>query len=192
MIRPIKNDSINLAKELLLSGKPIIYPTDTLFSFGAIATDTKTIIRINKLKKRESPLSIILSQISQIEKYGHIKKDYFEYIKNILPGKYTILIKSKKHDLSYLVQNKSNLIGVRIPKNDFAINLVKSLNAPIITTSVNIHGTPPLIDVDSMNEFYPEVDIFYSKRTLESKGSTILDLTNKPVKLVRLGDEINY
>ena len=192
MIRPIKKNSIKTARKYLLEGKPIIYPTDTLYSFGAIATDTKTIDIINKLKKRESPLSIILSNVSQIEKYGHIQKQYKEYIKNILPGRYTILVKAKQHNLSYLVQNESNLIRIRIPDDDFGINLVESLNTPIITTSVNIHGEPPLLDVDSIEKFYPEINIFCNKRKLDSKGSTILDLTTKNITLVRLGDEIEY
>ena len=63
------SDNINLAKEILLNGEPIIYPTDTLYSFGAIANDNKAIGKINKLKKRKSPISIVLSDIKNIETY---------------------------------------------------------------------------------------------------------------------------
>ena len=191
MLIPISNNSVKIAKDSLLSGKPIIYPTDTLYSFGAIATDTNVIQSINQLKKRVSPLSIIVPDIKSIESFGYVKTRYIDYIQKILPGKYTILIEAKKHDLSPLIQNKSKLIGIRIPDNKFTNLLVKSLNQPIVTTSVNIHGEPPLIDLDKIERNYPNIDIFHSKRKLDSEGSTILDLSKESISIVRLGDEKN-
>ena len=73
MIIPATKDNINLAKKALLNGELIIYPTDTLYSFGALASDSKTINLINQIKKRQSPLSIIVSDIKQIDFYGYIK-----------------------------------------------------------------------------------------------------------------------
>ena len=188
MIIPAINNNLNIAKEALLNGEPIIYPTDTLYSFGAIATDTKTINLINKMKKRESPLSIVVQNIEEINSYGYIKDKYTSIIKNILPGKYTILIKSKKHKLSNLIQNNSELIGVRIPKHDFTIKLVEKILKPIITTSVNIHGENPLTDINDIEKTYSRIKIFYDKETLDSKGSTILDLSKESIEVVRKGE----
>ena len=100
MIVPKIENNINTAKEALLNGVPIIYPTDTLYSFGALAADSKTINLINNMKKRKSPLSIILSNVKQINTYGIIQKKYNLIINDIFPGKYTILLKAKKHELS--------------------------------------------------------------------------------------------
>ena len=72
--------------------------------------------KINKLKKRETPISIILSNLNEIETYGYIPDKHKNLIYRILPGKYTILLEAKKHSLSKLIQNKSNLIGIRITK----------------------------------------------------------------------------
>ena len=188
MIIPAINNNLNIAKEALLNGEPIIYPTDTLYSFGAIATDTKTINLINKMKKRESPLSIVVQNIEEINSYGYIKDKYTTIIKDIFPGKYTILIKSKKHKLSNLIQNNSELIGVRIPKHDFTIKLVEKILKPIITTSVNIHGENPLTDINDIEKTYSGIKIFYDKEKLDSNGSTILDLSKESIKVVRKGE----
>ena len=75
MIIPAINNNISIAERALLNGEPIIYPTDTLYSFGALATDSKSINLINKMKKRESPLSIIVSDINEIHCYGKIQKN---------------------------------------------------------------------------------------------------------------------
>ena len=55
----VKRQLINEAKKHLLNSCPIIYPTDTLYSFGAMADDDVAIKKINELKKRTSPISII-------------------------------------------------------------------------------------------------------------------------------------
>ena len=73
--------------------------------------------------------------------------------------KYTILLKAKKHSLSKLIQNKSNLIGIRIPKESFCINLASALSIPIITTSINEHGSPPLTNIETIKKTYPEIII---------------------------------
>ena len=188
MIIPAIEKNLSIEKEALKNGEPIIYPTDTLYSFGAIATDSKTIDIINNLKKRQSPLSVVLSSISQIENYGFINKQYKSLIDDILPGKFTILLKSKNHNLSLLVQSDSELIGIRIPNHIFTIELVKSLSEPIITTSINVHGEKPLIDIEQIEREYPQIKIFYDKNRLDSKGSTILNLSQKNIKVVREGD----
>ena len=74
MMFPAIQDNIKIAKNTLLNGEPIIYPTDTLYSFGALATDSKTIRLINDIKRRTSPLSIVVSKVKEINTYAHIKK----------------------------------------------------------------------------------------------------------------------
>ena len=68
------------------------------------------------------------------------------------------------------------------------IKLVKNLLEPIITTSVNIHEEKPLLDIYDIEQSYPTIKIFYDKRKLNSKGSTILDLSGKSINVVREGD----
>ena len=188
MMIPATQDNINIAKQALLNGDPIIYPTDTLYSFGAIATDSKAINKINAIKKRISPLSIIVGNNDEINVYGNLKRKYIDIVNDILPGKYTILLKAKKHKLSRLIQNDSDLIGIRLPKHHFSLKLVNSLLTPIITTSVNVHGKKPLINLDDIKKAFPKIKIFYDKKTLNSKGSTILDLSGDSINVIRKGD----
>ena len=47
--------SINILKK----GGVIVYPTDTLYGFGVDANNNYAIERINKLKNRHSPMSVI-------------------------------------------------------------------------------------------------------------------------------------
>ena len=62
------------------------------------------------------------------------------------------------------------------------------MQCPIITTSVNIHGENSLIDVKIIKKKFNDIKIFEDKRKLDSKGSTILDLSKGSINVVRTGE----
>ena len=116
----IKNISATLknakaAVNQLKEGNIIVYPTDTLYGFGVDASNETAIIKLNKLKERAQPLSILLSNINEIDKYALLNDYSRKKIFNLLPGPYTVLLKSKNNPkISKLVQAGSNLIGIRV------------------------------------------------------------------------------
>ena len=63
MIYPATDQYINLAYNAINNGEVIVYPTDTLYGFGVDATNTNAIQRLNQLKGRAQPLSIILESL---------------------------------------------------------------------------------------------------------------------------------
>ena len=189
----IKEKQINSAIKTLDKGNILIYPTDTLYGLGADATNTSAIEKINKLKKRKTPLSIMVASLNEIEKYAVINSDIKKELKKIFPGPFTALLQSKKTKLSYLVQNQSDKIGIRIPNHPFCLNLLNKYKKPIITTSVNTHGEKPLNNIDEIEKKFSKINIYYLNNNLDSKGSTIVDFTKKPPILIRRGDgKYNY
>ena len=184
----IEKDKLDCAANNLKNGNLIIYPTDTLYGLGADATNTSAIKKINQLKKRELPLSIMIGDIKNIHKYAECDKNIIIKLNEILPGPFTVLLKAKKSNLSHLVQNGSDKIGIRIPKHDFCLNLLRKYKKPIITTSVNIHGHENLNTIEEIQKIFPEIDVYKEKIKKESKGSTIIDFTLNTPKILRKGD----
>jgi len=188
MIYPATTQYLDFALQSLKDGDVIVYPTDTLYGFGVDATSTEAIQKLNALKGRSQPLSIILKDVEDIPNYGILPKGDFKEIKKLLPGPYTILITSLKSDLSPLVCNTSPKIGIRIPDHFFPLELSKAFKKPIITTSINRHGNEPLNDVTQVEIDFPNVDIFEDNKHKPSKGSTIIDMSVNPFNIVRQGD----
>ena len=188
MIYPATDQYIDLAKTTLERGEVIVYPTDTLYGFGVDATNTEAIRRLNRLKGRVQPLSIVLESVDHMYDFAEFDADIKSEIKKLFPGSYTVLLPSKKSDLSPLVQSGSPSIGIRIPDHFFPIKLVKLLGKPIITTSINRHGTDPLNDVTQVEIDFPNVDIFEDSNHTPSKGSTIIDYSTSPPEVIRDGD----
>jgi len=190
MIHPCNNETIKKALSIIDSGGIIIYPTDTLYGFGVDATNSNAIEKLNNLKSRKEPLSIIVSSKDEIEQYGKIKKDSKKIINKIFPGPFTILIDSLTSNLSPLVNPGSNYIGLRIPDHWFPIKVVEELGKPIITTSVNRKKEPSLTDVYEMQKKFPDVNIFQDDINIDSKGSTIVNLSENPYLIIRQGDGV--
>ena len=188
MIYPATEQYIDLACNALQDGKVIVYPTDTLYGFGVDATNTDAIQQLNRLKDRVQPLSIILESIEKIEQYAKFTTPIKNEINKILPGQYTVLLPAKEHILSLLVQNGSSKIGIRVPDHFFPINLVRLLQKPIITTSINRHNQEALNDVTQIEIDFPNIDIFEDSNHILSQGSTIVDFSISKPKVLRKGD----
>ena len=94
MIYDAVNSNVKLAGQLFLNQKIVIYPTDTLYGFGVDVTNTKAIDLLNKIKKRNSPLSIIVSSIEMLKSYAILDENMLSLIEEILPGSFTLLLKA--------------------------------------------------------------------------------------------------
>ena len=191
MIKNISATSKNVkaAVNQLKEGNIIVYPTDTLYGFGVDASNETAIIKLNKLKERAQPLSILLSNINEIDKYAELNDYSRTKIFNLLPGPYTVLLKSKNNPkISKLAQAGSNLIGIRVITLDFCNEIIQRLGSPIITTSVNRHKMPSLSSIKEINKEFPDINIYYTHDSIKSSGSTIIDFSLKEEKVIRLGE----
>ena len=188
MIHLCNNETIKKAISVIDNGGIIIYPTDTLYGFGVDATNSNAIEKLNNLKNRNDSLSIIVSSKDEIEKYGKLKNSSKKIINKIFPGPFTILIDSLTSNLSPLVNPDSNYIGLRVPDHWFPIKVVEELGKPIITTSVNKKNDPSLTNVYEMQKKFPDINIFQDDINIDSKGSTIVNLSENPYIIIRQGD----
>ena len=190
MIYKAIKDNLDMASKLILSGEIIIYPTDTIYGLGVDATNQIAINKLNKLKKRISPLSIIVSSYDMIKEFIDFEFKDAEELKKYLPGPYTILLNNNNNILPKEVGLDTGKIGIRIPDSKFIIQLVDRIQKPIITTSVNIHNSNSLNDIDSIYNNYSSTNIFSNDLVINSTGSTIIDFTCFPHNVLRQGDGI--
>ena len=186
----IKDNKIEHALINLNNGNMIIYETDTLYGLGVDATNSEAILKINKLKKRAMPLSVMLKSINEIKKYASVSENEFKIIERILPGPFTLLLKPRPSNLSNLVTYNSNKIGIRVPNNKFCLQLLSKFKKPIITTSVNVHGTQSLNNIDEIEEKFFNIDTYEGNINNDSNGSTILDFMENKTNIIRQGDGI--
>lgn len=188
MIYKATDNNSKLAEKLILEGEIIVYPTDTLYGMGVDATNKEAINKLNQLKGRISPLSIIVNSEKMIKKYIDTKFSFKEDLSKYLPGPFTILLNNFNNMLPKELSQGTDKIGIRIPKSSFILKVVKNINRPVVTTSVNYHNSRPLNNVDIINKQFNKLNIFTQDINFNSLGSTIIDYTCSPKQIIRKGD----
>ena len=176
--------SINILKK----GGVIVYPTDTLYGFGVDANNNYAIERINKLKNRHSPMSVIACGFEQAMSWTNIKEKDIEIAKKILDSSSTLILDAKKNIVSNKILGKNNTtLGVRIPKHKYCYDISKDYDKPITTTSVNRNGEQPLNDPKSISKIFGKgIDLLIDGEKLrKSTGSKIYELKGSQAIRIR-------
>ncbi len=181
--------SISYAKKIYLEGKVFIYPTDTIYGFGANPFNEESIARINDIKQREIGKMFILlvSDIQTLQKYADIKHEkHLDFLNSMWPNPISFVLKLNDETAEIL---NSSTAAFRIPNNRFCLNFLKEIKMPLISTSVNRSNSKPLNEIDLIEiEFDEEVDaIFYTAKKSFFTASTLIDLSGRAPKLIREG-----
>ena len=179
--------SILNAAEVILNGGIIVYPTDTLYGFGVDANNISAINKLNKLKGREGPISVVMQDINTIISCAKIDDVEAEIIRKNLIGYTTIILPVKSGTVYKSIMGEGKTLGIRLPDHSFASNLCKLIDGPITTTSVNRSGEIPLNDPNEIFKvFNGEFDLLIDDGKINNtKGSTIYKLENYKLNTIR-------
>jgi L-threonylcarbamoyladenylate synthase len=193
----LSEENVETIKNIITNHGVIVYPTDTLYGIGGNFFSLQAVEKIDALKnRRDMPYSVIVSGLDMVRDLVDYVPEVFVIIyEKLLPGKFTFLFRVSKSIDPALVKG-SDQIGIRVPNVPNILELVEILNIPLISTSVNRSGEPPLNDPAAIIKQFSAADPNHRPSLLldagplpDSKGSTILDITQTPVKCIRKGDD---
>jgi len=153
--------------DVLKKGGLIIYPTDTVYGLGCDITNVKALERIAKIKGvklERSNFSFICHDLSNLSDYvTQIETPIFKLLKRTLPGPYTFILPGA-NSLPYPFKKKKT-VGIRIPDNSIALNIVEALGNPIVSTSIH--------DEDAILEYTTDPELIHEKWS--SKVDLVID-----------------
>ena len=179
--------------EVLKKGGVIIYPTDTVYGMGCDITNQKAIERICKLrgiKPEKANFSFICSDLRHISDYiKPIDNTVFRVLKKALPGPFTFIFNANNNVPKLLSSNKKT-VGIRVPDNAIAREIVLQLGNPILSTS--IHDDDEVIeystDPELIHEKYEDkVDLIVDGGYGDNEPSTVVDCTSGEFEIIRQG-----
>jgi len=178
--------------KVLKNGGLIIYPTDTVYGLGCDITNTKALERIAKIKGvklDKANFSFICHDLSNLSDYvKQVQTNTFKLLKRALPGPYTFIL-AGNNNLPKEFKKKTT-VGIRIPNNSIALEIVRQLGNPIVSTSIR--------DEDEVIEYTTDPELIFEKwQNLvdmvidggygDNIGSTIIDLSGDEPVIVREG-----
>lgn len=185
--------AISKVTEVLENGGVIIYPTDTVYSFGCDITKPKALERVARLKEtkiEKANFSIIFSDLSHLSEYTkQVDTPTYKLLNRALPGPYTFVLQAS-NAVPKIFKNKKKTIGIRIPDNNIPREIVKALGNPIIATSV--HDEDEIIDYTTDPELILEkytklVDLVIDGGMGDNDASTVIDLSGSAPEVIREG-----
>ncbi|RYJ52086.1 threonylcarbamoyl-AMP synthase [Flavobacterium petrolei] len=178
--------------KVLKEGGLVIYPTDTVYGLGCDITNTKALERIAKIKGvklDKANFSFVCHDLSNISDYvRQIDTTTFKILKRALPGPYTFILPGNNNLPKEF--KKKTTVGIRVPDNAIALEIVKQLGNPIVSTS--IHDDDDVIEYTTDPELIFEkwqnlVDLVIDGGYGDNVGSTIIDLSGDEPIVVREG-----
>src|SRR3569833_2527880 len=150
--------AIEQVVDVLRKGGIIIYPTDTVYGLGCDITNHKAIERVAQLRRfkpDKANFSFVCYDLSHISDY--IKpNDYatFRFLIKALPWPFTFIFNAN-HNVPKLLSSIKKTVGIRVPDNDIAREIVKFFGNPILSTSIH--------DDDDVIEYSTDPELIYEK-----------------------------
>ena len=179
-------NAVGMACSVLKNGGVIVYPTDTLYGFGCDAKNESAIEKINTIKGRKAPMSVLAPNIETAAKWMNISQNDKNIVLEKLGGSTTIIVPVKVGITSPSITGDNHSLGVRIPNHKFCKKLSEAYPSPITTSSVNRTKQEPLTNPEKiLSEFSREIDLIIEDGIIEGSGSTIYNFQDKELNIIR-------
>ena len=179
-------EAVKVAVKVINSGGILVYPTDTIYGFGVNAKDPIAIDKLNVLKNRTGPISVIAPDRDTVSTWLNVKEEEKLPAASHLGAQNTIIYPVKKNIVHRKIMGPQNTLGIRIPNHPFCKLIANSCTLPITTTSVNRTGEPPRNNVEEiLNSFPTEIDLIIEDGDLVNSASKIYIYTIDGLKKIR-------
>ena len=175
-------------KKYLENNGVIVHPTDTVYGISGSYLSGVAYQKIFRLKKRpmDKPLAVLLSNYEQISLFSNISVEELAPIVPFLERGMTIIVERKETLPRHLLE-QSKMIGLRIPDHKETLAITDECG-PIVCTSANISGKPPITSEEEATEHFGEEVLFVEGEMGKAKqASTILSYVNGIYHLIREG-----
>ena len=181
---------VRAAVDIIRDGGVIAYPTDSCYALGCLA-QSKSVERLRRVRRLDERhhLTLMCRDLSEIAKYAMVDDARFRLIKSVAPGSYTFLLRARREVPRRVVHPKGKTIGVRIPGNLVAHELLVELGEPMLSATLLLPGDPePLSDAQEIRErLEHQIDLVIDAGSCGVEPSTVIDLTGDAPAVLRTG-----
>src|SRR6056297_2053501 len=186
----LQQDSIQIAAKLIREGKLVAFPTETVYGLGANALDPLAVAKIFEAKERPSfdPLIIHIADINDLKKLTTITDErVYKLAEKFWPGALTMVL-PKSNLVPDIVTSGLNTVGIRMPANKLALQLIKKSGCPIAAPSANKFGRISPTTAQHVKKQLPDIDyVIDGGKTDVGVESTIIKLSEKGFRILRNG-----
>lgn len=180
---------VEKAVSVLASGGLLAFPTDTYYAIGCDLFDKRAIERIYQLKQipRTQELSFLCPDLAEVARYAMLDNAAYRVLRRKTPGPYTFILPATRL-VPELALRRQKTVGVRIPDSPVALEVVRKLAHPLISTSAATPDGEVLIDArDIRDRLGHGLDMILDGGYQPNEPSSVVDLTGPEPRVVRVG-----
>jgi L-threonylcarbamoyladenylate synthase len=179
------------AVQVILTGGVVAVPTESFYGLAVNALDRQGLQRLLQVKQiRENHPILTLIPCKEILKRFVLRIPPLAeaLMQAFWPGGLTLVMEASE-EIPPLLTAGTGKIGVRLSSHPLATGLARAVGTPITGTSANVTGKPPCVTAEEVHSSMGEgVDLILDGgRTEGGKGSTVLDVTVDPPRILREG-----
>ncbi len=180
-----------IAAEIIRAGGLVAIPTETVYGLGANGLNEQAVAHIFEVKGRpqDNPLILHVADPAEMERFAKdIPPEAYMLAEKFWPGPMTMVLPARD-----VVPKRTtgglDTVGIRCPDCKVTRAIIRKAGVPIAAPSANISGKPSTTTADHVlhdhdGRIEAVVDDGPCRVGVES---TIIDLTEKPARLLRPG-----
>lgn len=183
---PPTDDALTAAKALARE-ELVVYPTDTLYGLGCLASSPEAFGRLLQVKGLPPGrgVSCCFHDLSQARAWTRWTPAAEGLAERFLPGPLTLILKANEACPEHLIAEEGTL-GVRYV--DRPETLAISEGGPVVSTSANRHGQPSAHTIEEARDvFGDEVAAYVDVGPLTGPASTVVDARSDQPRIIREG-----
>lgn len=182
---------INQAVAIIRNGGVVVYPTDSGYALGCQLENKQALERICRIRKLDEKhnFTLLCRDLLELSLYARVENSAFRLLKNHTPGAYTFIFKGTKEVPRRLMNPKRKTIGIRVPDNKIALELLEALGEPLMSTTLIL----PKSDVAESDpeqirdQLELSVDLILNGGYLGEQPTTVIDFSEGEAVVARVG-----
>ena len=180
------------AAEIIHKGGIVVYPTDSGYAIGCAIGNKSALEKICRIRQIENDhyFTLVCRDVSELSSYAKVGNQGFRALKNNTPGAYTFIFMATKEVPKRLQNPKKKTIGLRIPDNQIALDLLAELEEPIMSSTLILPDQEHAeSDPDHIRDILEhQVDLIIHGGFLGETLTTIIDLVDDRPEIIRVGN----
>lgn len=186
-----QNRLIRQAVEIIRSGGLAVIPTDCAYALACRIGDKGATERIRRLRQLESRhnFTLMCRDLSELSDFAKVDNAQYRLLKAHTPGAYTFILEATRQVPRLLMHPKKRTIGIRVPDNQIALDLLAEIDEPLMTSSLIIPGDElPMSDpYDIRQQLEHELELVIDGGYCGFEATTVVDMTTDTPELLRQG-----
>lgn len=182
---------IRQAVDIVENGGVIAYPTDSGYALGCQIGNKQALERVRRIRQLDAGhnFTLVCRDLSELGTYARVDNNAYRLVKAHTPGPYTFILPATREVPKRLMHPKKKTIGLRVPDNRIALDLLECLDQPLLSVTLILPGEDiPMTDAwDIRDTLQHTLDLVIDGGFCGMEATTIIEWVDEVPNVLRQG-----